>query len=152
MKGNSKRLVSAMERELGEAELRHRKQKLEQRLKQLERFEAIRRLAGGIAHDFNNIIGTIMGWAELGYEHASAHPLSQQRFDKIRGEARRADGLTSQLLAFARWQVLQSKPLDPSASHGRRNSCRVCIRTLIAGGRRRIAAPERLCRPAHARR
>ena len=116
MKGNSKRLVSAMERELGEAELRHRKQKLEQRLKQLERFEAIRRLAGGIAHDFNNIIGTIMGWAELGYEHASAHPLSQQRFDKIRGEARRADGLTSQLLAFARWQVLQPKALDLNQS------------------------------------
>jgi len=31
------------------------------------------------------IIGAIMGWAELGYENASAHPLFQQRFDKIRG-------------------------------------------------------------------
>ena len=35
-------------------------------MRQLEKFEAIGRLAGGIAHDFNNVIGAIMGWAELG--------------------------------------------------------------------------------------
>jgi signal transduction histidine kinase len=116
MKGNLKRLLPAIQRELCEAQERRERERLEQRLKQLERFEAIGRLAGGIAHDFNNIIGTVMGWAQMGYEEASPYPGMQQRFQKIRAEAQRAAGLTSQLLTFARRQVLQPRHLDLNQS------------------------------------
>jgi signal transduction histidine kinase len=112
MKGNLTRLLPAVERELREAGERRERTRLEQRLKQLERFEAIGKLAGGIAHDFNNVIGTVLGWAELGHSETSGYPGFQERFQKIRAEAQRAAGLTSQLLAFARRQVLQPRRLS----------------------------------------
>jgi two-component system, cell cycle sensor histidine kinase and response regulator CckA len=111
MKTNLKRLIPAVQRELHEAGERKEHRRLEQQVRQLQRFEAIGRLAGGVAHDFNNMIGAIMGWADLGVEEASPGPL-QDKFRKIRSQADRAAGLTRQLLAFARRQVLQSRNTD----------------------------------------
>jgi two-component system cell cycle sensor histidine kinase/response regulator CckA len=112
MKGNLERLIPAIQRELRELGERRERTRLENRLQQLERFEAIGRLAGGIAHDVNNVIGTVLGWAQLGFEQASSDPGVRERFGKIRDEAQRAAGFTSQLLAFARRQVLQPKCLS----------------------------------------
>jgi FixJ family two-component response regulator len=107
MKGNLQRLVPIIQRELQEVEERRERGRLRHRLNLLERFEAIGRLAGGIAHDFNNVIGTVLGLAELGYEEASSNDAVRVRFRKIADQAQRAAGLTAQLLAFARRQVLQ---------------------------------------------
>lgn len=112
MKGSLGRLIPAIERELREAEEKRGRLQLEQRLRQLERFEAIGQLAGGVAHDFNNIVGAILGWAQLGVADAASSPGVRERFRKIRDEAQRASGLTAQLLAFARRQVLQPKKLN----------------------------------------
>ncbi|MGO9087631.1 MAG: response regulator [Candidatus Sulfotelmatobacter sp.] len=112
MKGNLKRLLPAIQRELKEAEQGREKVQLERQLRLLERFEAIGRLAGGICHDFNNIIGVILGWAQLGEEEAPDGSQLQERFRRIRAEGDRAVRLTRQLLAFTRREVLQPKKID----------------------------------------
>jgi signal transduction histidine kinase len=112
MKGNLKRLLPAIQRELKEAKERHARLQLERQLRLVERFESIGRLAGGISHDFNNVIGAILGWAEIGEGEAPAGSQLQEHFRKIRTEAARAGGLTGQLLAFARRQVLQPERID----------------------------------------
>jgi len=112
LKGNLKRLVPALQRELRDAEERRERKRLEQHVHQLQKFEAIGRLAGGIGHDFNNAIGAILGWAELGYEEAQSETRFRDRFQKIRDQAQWAARLTSQLLAFARRQVLQPRKIN----------------------------------------
>jgi signal transduction histidine kinase len=107
MKTNLSRLIPAVRRELREAEERRQRRRLEQQIHQLQRFEAIGRLAGGVAHDFNNMIGAILGWADMGYEEASPNSRVQERFQMIRSQAERAASLTRQLLAYARRQILQ---------------------------------------------
>src|SRR6267143_3396053 len=112
MKTNLKRLVPAVQRELRELEERRERKRLERQVQQLQKFEAIGRLAGGIAHDFNNAIGAIMGWADLAYQEAQPGSRLQDRLQKICTQAQRTAGLTSQLLAFARQQVLQRRRVD----------------------------------------
>src|SRR5260370_20999568 len=68
MKANLSRLIPAVRRELREAEERRQRRHLEQHVHQLQRFEAIGRLAGRVAHYCNNMIGAILGWADMGYE------------------------------------------------------------------------------------
>ncbi len=108
LKGKLGRIVPAIERELRDAEGKRERKRLETQVHQLQRFEAIGRLAGGVAHDFNNVIGAIMGWADIGAQAAIQGSDLQDKFLKIRSQADRAAALTRQLLAFARRQVLQS--------------------------------------------
>jgi two-component system, cell cycle sensor histidine kinase and response regulator CckA len=112
MKNNLKRLVPAVQRELKDAEERRARKQLEQHVQQLQKFEAIGRLAGGVAHDFNNMIGAIMGWAEMGYEEAQPESRLRERFQKIREQSQRAAKLTAQLLAFGRRQILQPRKIN----------------------------------------
>jgi PAS domain S-box-containing protein len=85
---------------------------LERQLLQAQKFETIGQLAGGIAHDFNNVIGAILGWAELGHEQSRSYPAIAERFARIREQADHAAELTRELLAFARRQALQPRPVD----------------------------------------
>ncbi|HEX8872742.1 MAG TPA: response regulator, partial [Candidatus Acidoferrum sp.] len=112
IKANLKRLAPAVQRELLESEARREHRRLEQQVQQLQKFEAIGRLAGGIAHDFNNAIGAILGWAEMGCEEAPDGTRSHDRFNRIREQALWAGRLTSQLLAFARRQILQPRNIN----------------------------------------
>lgn len=112
MKNNLKRLVPAIQRELEDASQRRERKQLEQQIQQLEKFESIGRLAGGVAHDFNNALGVILGWAGLCYDEAPAGSVLRDGLEKIRCQAQCAAGLTSQLLAFARRQVLQRRSMN----------------------------------------
>jgi two-component system, cell cycle sensor histidine kinase and response regulator CckA len=85
---------------------------LEHQLIHAQKFESIGQLAGGVAHDFNNVLGAILGWAEMGYEESLNAPRIAERFMRIREQAERAAGLTRELLAFARCQELQPRPVD----------------------------------------
>jgi signal transduction histidine kinase len=106
------RLLPAVERELQQAAIRRNHGQLEQRVLQLEKFEALGKLAGGIAHDFNNVISAMMGWAELGTRDLEPGNQAVEAFQQIRQQAERAAGLTHQLLAFTRRQSLEPSYLD----------------------------------------
>ena len=83
---------------------------LEKELLQARKLEAIGRLAGGIAHDFNNILGVIVGYSELMQDQVpEADSLLRVPLSEIRKAADRATGVTRQLLAFSRKQVMQLK-------------------------------------------
>ena len=112
MKGNLARLVPAIERELREARNRAEQKRTELRIRQLEKFEAIGKLAGGIAHDFNNVIGAIMGWAELGSDEVPDGSRARKFFQQIRAQSERAAALTRQLLAYARRQTLEPRTIN----------------------------------------
>ncbi|HUF36618.1 MAG TPA: PAS domain-containing protein [Gemmatimonadales bacterium] len=85
---------------------------LEQRIKQLERAGAIAQLAGGIAHDFNNLLTGIIGHCSLLQEDHSLSLEARSDLAQIQRSADRAAGLTRQLLAFSRRQVLAPRILD----------------------------------------
>src|SRR3989449_9775641 len=94
MKNNLKRFLPAIQRELQEAAQRRERKRLEHQVQELQKFEAIGRLAGGIAHDFNNALGVILGWAQLGYDNVPDNRPVRENFRMIRDQAQRSAGLT----------------------------------------------------------
>jgi two-component system, cell cycle sensor histidine kinase and response regulator CckA len=102
----------ARQRDQHDADQRQEHARLELRIHQLERFEAIGRLAGGVAHDFNNALCVILGWTQLAYEELPEGSAVRKKLDMVRQQAQSAAGLTRQLLAFARRQVLLPRNLD----------------------------------------
>jgi signal transduction histidine kinase len=94
---------------------RARQQALEAELRQLQKMEAVGRLAGGIAHDFNNLLTVILGYAEILIETAREEHRSESELNAIFQAADRARTLTQQLLAFGRRQVLRPQVVDPNA-------------------------------------
>jgi two-component system, cell cycle sensor histidine kinase and response regulator CckA len=88
------------------------REQAEEALRQVQKMEAIGRLAGGVAHDFNNLLMVIRGHAALSLNYFGAdHPMHQE-LSEILQATERASSLTRQLLAFSRKQVLQRKVLD----------------------------------------
>lgn len=85
--------------------------RLEERLRQAEKLEAIGRLAGGIAHDFNNQLQGIMGNCEMLKMRLPDAGL-EKYVDNAVISIRRAAELTQQLLAFARKGQYRSVPVD----------------------------------------
>ena len=74
--------------------------------------EAVGRLAGGVAHDFNNVLTAIFGYADLVLDAIDAGDPRRLDINEIKRAANRAAGLTRQLLAFSRKQVMQPRRLD----------------------------------------
>ncbi len=85
---------------------------LEKQVRELQKFDAIGQLAGAIAHDFNNLLGGILGTAEMARTRLSEQDSTAPALDRILEQSKKAAGLTQQLLAFARKQILERHPLD----------------------------------------
>jgi PAS domain S-box-containing protein len=88
---------------------------LEEQLRHAQKMEAIGRLAGGIAHDFNNLLTVINGYAELAMTQVNLDKDGTQLLREIRQAGDRAAGLTRQLLAFSRRQLLEPRIVDVNA-------------------------------------
>ena len=91
------------------------KKRLEADLLQAQRLEGLGRLAGGVAHDFNNLLTAILGHTELLEQRLPGDDARQEEVREIVRAARRAAGLTRQLLAFARRQPVAPRVVQLDA-------------------------------------
>jgi PAS domain S-box-containing protein len=92
-----------------------RRQALEEQLLQSQKMEAIGRLAGGVAHDFNNLLTIMIGHGRLLSTELESDSPIQERLTQMMAAADRAAGLTNQLLAFSRRQMIQPRVLNLNA-------------------------------------
>jgi signal transduction histidine kinase len=111
-------------------------------LAQSQKMETLGQLAGGVAHDFNNILAIIKGGINLLKRRIPMENPDVQRFmEGIELSADRAASLTQRLLAFARRQPLDPKPVEPnrivagmSELLQRTLGEKVAIETVLAAG------------------
>jgi two-component system cell cycle sensor histidine kinase/response regulator CckA len=99
-------------------QITERKQ-LEEQLHQSQKLEAIGALAGGVAHDFNNLLTVISGYTSMVLGRMPADDQNRVGLGEIALAAERASGLTQQLLAFSRRQVLHPQMIDVNDVVGR---------------------------------
>ncbi|MBB4290053.1 PAS domain S-box-containing protein [Rhizobium leguminosarum] len=88
------------------------RERAEEQLRQSQKMEAIGQLTGGVAHDFNNLLMVVLGNLELLGKHVAGDAKAMRLIDGALQGARRGAALTQRLLAFARQQDLQVKPVD----------------------------------------
>jgi two-component system, cell cycle sensor histidine kinase and response regulator CckA len=86
--------------------------RLEAQLRTAQKMEAVGLLAGGVAHDFNNLLTAIKGFASLLQMTIPASDESHEFVEEIVKASDRAAGLTAQLLAFSRRQLLRPERID----------------------------------------
>ena len=102
--------------------------RLEEQQRQSQKMEAVGLLAAGVAHDFNNLLTAIIGFSELALEQLDADSPVRPDVQEILKAGRSATGLTRQLLAFSRRQVLEPQILDLNSVIDRADSL---LRRLI---------------------
>ncbi|MGH7673512.1 MAG: ATP-binding protein, partial [Gemmatimonadales bacterium] len=88
---------------------------LEDEVRQLQKMDAVGRLAGGVAHDFNNLLMVVRGRSELLLHHIGRENPMRRHLELIQQTAERAVALTQQLLTFSRKQVVQPRVIDLNA-------------------------------------
>jgi signal transduction histidine kinase/ActR/RegA family two-component response regulator len=91
--------------------LARERRRLEERVRQTEKMEALGQLASGVAHDFNNQLTGIMGHANLLARSLADEPLLQHAEVIIRA-CRSAADLNRKLLAFGRRGKLRLVTLE----------------------------------------
>lgn len=85
--------------------------KLEEQLRHSQKMEAIGHLAGGVAHDFNNLLTGIIGYSNLILRTLNRDDVNYRGITEIQKAGEQAAGLTRQLLAFSRKQIMEPKIL-----------------------------------------
>ncbi|WP_223217356.1 ATP-binding protein [Rhizobium cauense] len=84
-------------------------------MRQSQKLEALGQLTGGVAHDFNNLLMAVLGNLELAEKRVDSDPKTVRLIRGAMDGARRGASLTQRLLAFARQQELEVRPVDLAA-------------------------------------
>ncbi len=85
---------------------------IEEQYRQAQKMEAVGQLAGGVAHDFNNILQAMVGYSSMLLDSLPEGDETREFAEEIAKGADRAAGLTRQLLAFSRRQILEMEDLE----------------------------------------
>ncbi|HEX9204693.1 MAG TPA: ATP-binding protein, partial [Candidatus Deferrimicrobiaceae bacterium] len=99
------------ERKRVEAALRRN----EERLRLVQKYEALGRLAGGLAHHLNNMMTVVNGYSDLLLKRTAEDDPRRRDIERIRDAGERAAGLTREMLAFGRRQILKPRVVDINA-------------------------------------
>jgi two-component system cell cycle sensor histidine kinase/response regulator CckA len=118
---------------------------LEQQFQQVQKMEAVGRLAAGIAHDFNNVLTVISLYTRITADEVDE--ASKKNLQVVIDATDHAAALTRQLLAFSRKQVLAPEPLDLNEALKRTESM---VRRLIGPGIELVTVPGRDLGKIHA--
>ena len=90
--------------------------RVEKKLRQSQKMEAIGTLAGGIAHDFNNILSAIFGYSQLTLMNLDHAQKARESMDQVIKGAQRAADLVQQILTFSRQAENEKHPLIISSA------------------------------------
>jgi two-component system cell cycle sensor histidine kinase/response regulator CckA len=88
------------------------RRRLEAQLQQAQKMEAVGRLAGGVAHDFNNLLTVIFSFGNFVLDELLPEDPVYHDMQEVLKAAKRAEALTSQLLAFSRRKPVSPKVLN----------------------------------------
>jgi len=96
-------------------DVQEERRRMDERMQQAHKMEAVGQLTAGIAHDFNNILASIMGYTDLAMTRCVGE--RQEKLEEYLGQVyragERARDLIQQMLTFSRSSDSQAKPLDP---------------------------------------
>ncbi|MCK5508327.1 MAG: PAS domain S-box protein, partial [Desulfobacterales bacterium] len=116
MELQGKRMLQAIVRDITKRKrAEEERKKLEDRLSQTQKMEAIGVLAGGIAHDFNNILTPVLGFTELALFDVPAGSKTHKNLNEVLNAGQRAKNLVKQILTFSRQsEEKQREPIRTS--------------------------------------
>ena len=113
--------------------------KSQEQLFQSQKMEAVGRLAGGVAHDFNNLLTVIGNYTALVLDDMPDDDPRRQDLLEVHRASDRAAGLTRQLLAFSRRQVMKPRAIDLA---GAANEMAGMLRRLIGEDIQLVVKPR----------
>jgi PAS domain S-box-containing protein len=86
--------------------------RLQAQFVQAQKMESVGRLAGGVAHDFNNLLTVIKGYISLALQALDPHDTLFHDLSQVDVAVDSAAGLTQQLLAFSRRQIIAPQVIN----------------------------------------
>jgi len=89
--------------------------RMEAKLQQVQKMEAVGLLAGGVAHDYNNILTSTLLLLSMLLDDPNLSARTKSLLEQLESDAKRAASLTRQLLLFSRQQAMSRQPVDLNA-------------------------------------